>query len=170
MACELAETLVYYTVKQSDVCIVSPFAVQVKLLRTLIRPSQYGNSRGLRDVDIGPLQDFQGLEKRVVILRTTRIRETFLKEDNRRELGVIGEKRKMTVALTRTKEALLVIGSPGVLMRDEHWRQWPAFCWRNGLVARSRFLGKDQNFGSHGAHGNRLWNRKSSVPSWKGQG
>jgi helicase MOV-10 len=98
------------------------------------------------------LEAFQGLEKRVVIMCTTRTREKFLKEDDRRGLNVIGEKRKINVALTRAKEALFVIGSPGVLMKDEHWWQWLAFCWRNGLVAEAQVTWK----------GSKLWEPRSA--------
>jgi superfamily I DNA and/or RNA helicase len=150
LACQIAETLVYESfVEQSDICIMSPFAAQVKLLRSIIRSKYYGNGAGLWHVNIGPLEAFQGLEKRVVILCTTRTRERFLKKDKERGVGVMGEKRKMTVALTRAKEALFVIGSPQVLGRDEHWRQWLAFCWRNGLVLDDHgvWKGNEEDFG-----------------------
>ncbi|KAF2036765.1 hypothetical protein EK21DRAFT_106075 [Setomelanomma holmii] len=102
---------------------MSPFAAQVRLLRSLIRSNTYGGGSGLWGVNIGPLEAFQGLEKRVVIICTTRTRSRFLSEDAKRGLGIIGQKRKMNVALTRAKEALLVIGNPEVLVQDEHWRQ-----------------------------------------------
>ncbi|CAG5140153.1 uncharacterized protein ALTATR162_LOCUS647 [Alternaria atra] len=136
IACNIAKTLVVSSsVEQTDVCIMSPFAAQVKRLRSLIRSSEYGNGAGLWNVNIGPLEAFQGLEKRVVILCTTRTRKTFVAKDNKMGMGIIGGKRKMNVALTRAKEALFVIGNPEVLELDEHWRQWMAFCSRNGLVS-----------------------------------
>jgi hypothetical protein len=119
---------------------MSPFAAQVKLLRRLIRGSNYGKGRGLWDVNIGPLEAFQGLESRVVIICTTRTRQRFVKVDTERGLGIVHQKRKMNVALTRAKEGLFVIGSPEVLDKDEHWRSFLAYCWRNGLVDKNGAL------------------------------
>ncbi|KAH5025313.1 hypothetical protein HBI74_130020 [Parastagonospora nodorum] len=131
IACSIAQQLIRDSgVAQKDICIMSPFAAQVKLLRSRIRSQQYG----LWEVNIGPLEAFQGLEKRVVIVCTTRTRARFLAEDERRGLGIVQQKRKMNVALTRAKEALFVVGNPGILVRDECWKTWLAFCWRNGLV------------------------------------
>ncbi|KAI4607996.1 hypothetical protein J4E80_009393 [Alternaria sp. BMP 0032] len=136
IACNIVQTLHRYSsVKQSDICIMSPFAAQVKLLRSMIRSSEYGRGAGLWDVNIGPLEAFQGLEKRVVVLCTTRARKRFLVKDEKAGLGVVGDARKMNVALTRAKEALFVIGNVEVLEQNQHWRQWMAFCWRNGLVS-----------------------------------
>ncbi|KAI8935253.1 hypothetical protein NX059_007842 [Plenodomus lindquistii] len=135
IACSLANSLVYEAgVKQDDVCIISPFAAQVKMVRSLMRSSRYGGGSGLWDVNIGPLEAFQGLEKRVVVLCTTRTRERFLEMDRKRGLGVVFQPRRMNVALTRAKEGLIVIGNPEILGKDEHWRAWMAFCWRNELV------------------------------------
>jgi helicase MOV-10 len=135
LACSIAQTLVYKSkVRQADICIMSPFAAQVKLLRSLMQSKAYGGGSGLWDVNIGPLEAFQGLEKRVVIICTTRTRSRFLETDAKKGFGIVGQKRKMNVALTRAKEAQFVIGNPEVLGQDEHWRQWLAFCWRNGLV------------------------------------
>jgi helicase MOV-10 len=136
LACSLAQTLVAKSaVQQHDICIMSPFAAQVKLLRSTIRGRMFGGGSGLWDVNIGPLEAFQGLEKRVVIICTTRTRSRFLVEDKRRGIGIVHQPRKMNVALTRAKEGLFVIGNPEILMQDPHWREWLAFCWRNALVS-----------------------------------
>jgi helicase MOV-10 len=82
LACRTAETLVYgSSVNQADICIMSPFAAQVKILRSLIRSGAYGGGSGMWDVNIGPLEAFQGLEKRVVIICTTRTPSRFLIDD-----------------------------------------------------------------------------------------
>ncbi|KAF2130236.1 P-loop containing nucleoside triphosphate hydrolase protein [Dothidotthia symphoricarpi CBS 119687] len=152
-ACDIAQTLVFEShVAQSDICIMSPFAAQVKILRSLIRSTRYGSGSGMWDVNIGPLEAFQGLESRVVIICTTRTRDQQLGLDAKRGWGIVGQKRKMNVALTRAKEALFVIGSPSVLLQDYYWRAWLAFCWRNGLVndAEGLWKGDDVDFGKHG--------------------
>ncbi|KAF2277137.1 P-loop containing nucleoside triphosphate hydrolase protein [Westerdykella ornata] len=128
-ACAIAARLVTEAqVPQREVAIISPFAAQVKRLRNLMRSPTYS----LWDVNIGPLEAFQGLESRVVILCTTRTRERFLAEDIQRGVGIIGLRRKMNVALTRAKAGLVVLGNPNVLALDEHWKAFLAFCHRNG--------------------------------------
>ncbi|KAF2193809.1 P-loop containing nucleoside triphosphate hydrolase protein [Zopfia rhizophila CBS 207.26] len=131
MACNLAQKLVTEAgVLQHKISIMSPFAAQVKMLRELIRSNIYG----LWEINIGPLEAFQGLENRVVIICTTRTRERFLVQDQSRNLGLIGQDKKMNVAITRAKEALFVIGSPQVLEQDPCWKEFLAFCCRNRLV------------------------------------
>ncbi|KAJ4381845.1 hypothetical protein N0V86_003210 [Didymella sp. IMI 355093] len=134
LAVSLAATLVHAGVAQGDVCVMSPFAAQVKLLRSMMRSADFGAGRGLWDVDIGPVEAFQGLEKRVVILCTTRTRSRFVEQDVERGVGVVKQERRMNVALTRAREGLVVLGSPEVMGEDACWRAWMAFCERNGLV------------------------------------
>ena len=111
----------------SEICIMSPFQVQVSLLRNLARQAR------LYDLNIGPMEAFQGLESRFVILCTTRARKRFLKEDEVMGMGIVNEKKKFNVAITRAKEGLVVIGNPWVLATDPHWVTLMEFCWRNGL-------------------------------------
>lgn len=58
-----------------EICIMSPFRSSVNMLRQIAR------SRGLWELNIGPMDAFQGLESRVVIICTTRARSRFLPED-----------------------------------------------------------------------------------------
>ena len=145
LACSIAERLVLEDgVKQEDVCIMSPFAAQVKLLRSMIRSGQYAGGIGLWSVNIGPVEAFQGLEKRIVIICTTRTRQRFVSEDVKRSVGLVHQKRKMNVALTRAKEALFVIGCPEILRDDKDWASWITFCARNGLVEDQYGVWKDR--------------------------
>lgn len=120
----LAQTMVS---DQSELCIMSPFPAQVHLLRRLARQAR------LWDVNIGPMEAFQGLESRFVIVCTTRARRRFLDEDNLRGIGIVKEKKKFNVAITRAKEGLIVLGNPWVLATDPCWLAFMQFCWRNCL-------------------------------------
>ncbi|MCJ1266986.1 hypothetical protein MMC22_006871 [Lobaria immixta] len=121
---------------QSDICIMAPFDTQVRLLRTMARAKQ------LWGVNIGPVEAFQGLESRVVIFCTTRTRTRFVKDDNERGIGIMGEAKKFNVGLTRAKEGLIVLGNPCVLGQDECWGAFLGFCWRNGLWQNENFEGE----------------------------
>ena len=115
-------------INQPEICIMSPFRKQVNLLR------QKARKAGLWDLNIGPMEAFQGLESRFLILCTTRSRARFLKEDNARGLGIMGEAKRFNVAITRAKEGLIVLGNPIFLRQDPIWRTFLKFCWRNQLV------------------------------------
>ena len=129
-ACVFAQSLVASgLVAQRDVCIMSPFEAQVRLIRKRIRAKPYR----LWEVNIGPTEAFQGLESRVVILCTTRTRGRFLEQDAARGLGIMFERKRFNVALTRAMEGLIVIGNPGLLERDRCWGSFLTFCWRNEL-------------------------------------
>jgi len=130
MACEYALSFLQAgTLQPHEICIMSPFRAQVRVLRQLARQAPYN----MVGVDIGPLEAFQGLESRLVILCTTRTRDRFIEQDIAKGLGVIHEPRRFNVALTRAKEGLVVIGDPEILRKDKHWAAFLAFCARNSL-------------------------------------
>jgi putative helicase MOV10L1/helicase MOV-10 len=130
VACAYAARLSSFLGRQQEVCIMSPFKAQVRLLRQKAR----SDSMALRDVNIGPTEAFQGLEHGVVILCVTRSNKRFVEKDKELSWGIIGQPNKMNVALTRAKYGLIIIGSRDVLVEDPHWRTMLDFCYRNGLV------------------------------------
>ncbi|EKG20589.1 DNA helicase UvrD/REP type [Macrophomina phaseolina MS6] len=132
LACNIAQSLARSgLVDERDICIMSPFHAQVRVLRSMIREPPYE----MWKVNIGPLEAFQGLESRVVIVCTTRTRARYLEQDCERGLGVVHEQKRFNVALTRAKEGLVVIGNPHVLGVDPCWAAFLAFCQRHGLWA-----------------------------------
>lgn len=114
---------------QREICIMSPFKAQVRLLRHKAR-----GKFNLHDVNIGPTEAFQGLEHGVVILCVTRSRKRFVEKDKELNWGIIGQPNKMNVALTRAKYGLIIIGDQDVLVDDPHWRAVLRFCYRSGSV------------------------------------
>lgn len=129
IACSYARSILATgLVQPQEICIMSPFQAQVRVIRKFARESS------MSGVNIGPLEAFQGLESRLVILCTTRTRDRFIDQDLAKGLGVIHEPKRFNVALTRAKEGLIVIGNQDVLRQDENWYSFLAFCARNGLV------------------------------------
>ena len=126
-------------IRQAEVVVMSPFEAQVHVLRNVFR------EQGLYDVSIGPLEAFQGLESRIVVLCTTRTRRgteentaRFVKADRERGLGVIGQSKRFNVAITRAKEGLIVLGDADTLTveGDPCWKNFVSFCARNGCLVQ----------------------------------
>jgi helicase MOV-10 len=129
IACQYAHSFLQTGLLQPhEICIMSPFQAQVKVIRRLAREN------AMSGVNIGPLEAFQGLESRLVILCTTRTRDRFIDQDLAKGLGVIHEPKRFNVALTRAKEGLIVVGNPDVLKQDKNWTAFLAFCARNDLI------------------------------------
>lgn len=123
--------------KPEEVMVMSPFRAQVTRIRTALR------KEGMAAVNVGPLEAFQGLESRIVMLCTTRTRRgpegdevKFVRMDQERGLGVIDEPRRFNMAMTRAMEGFIVVGDASTLVctGDASWRNLIAFCGRNGLV------------------------------------
>ena len=131
LACNYALSIIRsgLITRPQDICIMSPFRAQVHLIRQTIRKEPYL----LSGINIGPMEAFQGLESRVVILCTTRVRSRFLDGDRVTGVGIIHEAKRFNVALTRAKEGLIVLGNPYTLARDPCWLTFMTFCHRNGL-------------------------------------
>lgn len=123
-------------IEPHEITVMSPYRAQVNYLRKAFRTS------GLASVNIGPLEAFQGLESRVVIICTTRTRRDgrdagrFIREDQARGIGLIGDAKKFNVAITRAREGLIIIGDRECLTctHDLNWIAFLAFCERNGCV------------------------------------
>lgn len=138
LACRYAASFITSgLIAPKDVCIMSPFRAQVRILRKIAREPPLS----MPAVNIGPLEAFQGLESRLVILCTTRTRDRFIEQDIARGLGVVHEPRRFNVAITRARQGLIVLGNPAVLRQDECWKAFLAFCDRNGLYKTANNAG-----------------------------
>ncbi|RPA72549.1 DNA helicase [Ascobolus immersus RN42] len=115
-------------VKEEEIAIITPYSAQVSLLTNLIR-SQHPA------VEIGTVDGFQGREKEVVIL-------SLVRSNDKGEIGFLGEKRRLNVAVTRARRCLVVIGDGETLSREKGWvKDWVAFMEENAEV---RFTGLDE--------------------------
>ncbi len=75
-----------------DIGIITPYAAQVRLLRSQLPD----------DIEINSVDGFQGREKEAIVI-------SLVRSNNRGEVGFLAETRRMNVALTRARRKLLVI-------------------------------------------------------------
>ncbi|KAM9229282.1 RNA helicase Mov10l1 [Dugong dugon] len=108
--CLLARSL-SSQVSANDIGVITPYRKQVEKIKILLRTVD------LTDVKVGSVEEFQGQEYLVVIISTVRSNENRF-EDDRFFLGFLSNSKRFTVAITRPKALLIVLGNPYVLVRD----------------------------------------------------
>ncbi|KAF9553859.1 P-loop containing nucleoside triphosphate hydrolase protein [Agrocybe pediades] len=113
--------------RPEQIGVMAPWRKQVWTLRKRLR------NEGLAAVDVGTVEDYQGRENRVVILSCVRSSARFLEDDHKKGMGLIFERKRMNVAITRAKELLVVVGNGVLMQRDPYWKSFLQFALRNGL-------------------------------------
>ncbi len=94
----------------SQVGIVTPYAGQVRSIRDIL-PEQF------QSVEVRTIDGYQGREKDVIIFSCVR-------SNIDGNVGFLSDRRRLNVALTRSRRGLIVIGNPDTLSHDEDWNDW----------------------------------------------
>ncbi|KAI0316091.1 P-loop containing nucleoside triphosphate hydrolase protein [Amylostereum chailletii] len=100
-----------------EIGIIAPYHAQCQKIRTLLR------SIG-EDIKVGSVEEFQGQERRIIIISTVRSSREFVEYDLRHTLGFVANPRRFNVAVTRAQALLIVVGDPAVLSLDPLWRSF----------------------------------------------
>ncbi len=89
-------------VAADDIGVIAPYSAQVALLRA--EPSLAG-------IEVATVNAFQGREKEAIVC-------SFVRSNDRGELGFVADGRRLTVALTRARRGLVIVGDSATLARD----------------------------------------------------
>jgi len=114
-------------VSMSSIGVMAAFRAQVVLVRRLLR------ERNLWDVDVGSVEDYQAVERDVIVLSLTRSSPELVPSDIGACSGLYSQSKRINVALTRAENILIVVGNPLSMVKDDVWREWLRFCYQNGL-------------------------------------
>ncbi|PPQ72286.1 hypothetical protein CVT24_004675 [Panaeolus cyanescens] len=109
----------------NDIGIIAPYHAQVLKIRAALRTMAEG-------VKVGSVEEFQGQERRVIIISTVRSSKEFVEYDLRHTLGFVANPRRFNVAVTRAKALLIIVGDPQVLSLDPLWRSFLNYIHLNG--------------------------------------
>ncbi|RMZ89049.1 hypothetical protein DV736_g3721, partial [Chaetothyriales sp. CBS 134916] len=90
-------------VSQDDIAVITPYNAQLAVLSGLLR-DDYPR------LEMGSVDGFQGREKEAVIV-------SLVRSNAEREVGFLGEKRRLNVAITRPKRHLCVVGDSETVSR-----------------------------------------------------
>ncbi|KAL1743982.1 P-loop containing nucleoside triphosphate hydrolase protein [Schizophyllum fasciatum] len=109
-----------------DIGVIAPYHAQcVKIRKALV-------STGAEKVKVGSVEEFQGQERRVIVISTVRSSQEFVQYDLRHTLGFVANPRRFNVSVTRAKALLIIVGDPNVLALDPLWRSFLHYIHANG--------------------------------------
>ena len=111
--------------------IIVPYRNQIAVIRSEIE--RFG-IEALRGISIDTVERYQGSERDVILYGFTvkqHYQLDFLAENVFEEEGIVID-RKLNVALTRAREQLFLVGNPGLLSRNETFRQLISFAKEQG--------------------------------------
>lgn len=112
-------------VKPEEIAVITPYHKQAQKIRMLLRSHDYG------DIKVGSVDEFQGSERRVVIISTVRSTKEYMDFDTRHQLGFLSNPKRFNVAITRAQALLIIIGNPFVLEEDNNWNSFVRHCIDN---------------------------------------
>merc|ERR1712029_691276 len=74
-------------------------------------------------ITVGSTEEFQGQERRIIIISTVRSKPTLLQSDYEHKLGFLNNPKRFNVAITRAQALMVVIGNPYLLSMDKWWKE-----------------------------------------------
>ncbi|NXN43086.1 SDE3 helicase, partial [Rhinoptilus africanus] len=122
------------SVSPKEVGIISPYRKQVEKIWKAVT-SLDPVLRTLPDIKllkVGSVEEFQGQERRVILISTVRSCSEYLELDQTFKLGFLKNPKRLNVAITRAKALLIVVGNPAVLSKDQHWQRFLRYCREEG--------------------------------------
>lgn len=106
-----------FRVSDHDIGIIAPYHAQCRRISKAL-------SGVADDIKVGSVEEFQGQERKVIIISTVRSSREFVAYDLRHTLGFVANPRRFNVAVTRAQALLIVVGDPYVLSLDPLWRSF----------------------------------------------
>ena len=125
---EIVEKLRKAGVPNASIGVMSPFRGQVVLIRKLLRQKP-----SLGGINVGTIEDYQSVERDIIVLSLTRSNIKFVAKDTEKRTGVFHQPKTTNVAMTRAEHLFIVVGNPETMICDPIWKQWLYFCLRNGF-------------------------------------
>lgn len=117
-------------VMAKDIGVISPYRRQVQKIREKL--SKAKDLKDVKDITVGSTEEFQGQERRVIIISCVRSSPEWLRTDQEYKLGFLKNCKRFNVAITRAKALLIVIGNPHILGQDPDWRALITYAQDNG--------------------------------------
>uniref|UniRef100_A0A3B3C825 RNA helicase n=1 Tax=Oryzias melastigma TaxID=30732 RepID=A0A3B3C825_ORYME len=120
-----------------DIGIIAPYRKQVrncpkKIKTSRIQLKTLKLKSNLNFKSVGSVEEFQGQERRVILVSTVRSSSEYMEFDKKFSLGFVKNEKRFNVAVTRAQALLIVVGNPVVLKTDHTWARFLQYCKDEG--------------------------------------
>uniref|UniRef100_A0A665U5F6 RNA helicase n=1 Tax=Echeneis naucrates TaxID=173247 RepID=A0A665U5F6_ECHNA len=112
------------TISPKDIGIIAPYRKQVQKIRQALCKVAKDLKMDLKWLKVGCVEEFQGQERKVVLVSTVRSNPNYAEMDKKFSLGFVKNEKRFNVALTRAKALLIVVGNPMILKSDATWDRY----------------------------------------------
>jgi len=113
-------------VAAKDIGVIAPYRRQVQKIRKKLKEHNFA------DVTVGSTEEFQGQERKVIIVSTVRSTPEYVNTDTQYKLGFLSNPKRFNVAITRAKALLIIVGNPHILSQDKDWAALLAYAREKG--------------------------------------
>ncbi|KAM3618064.1 uncharacterized protein V6R79_014760 [Siganus canaliculatus] len=121
------------TMTPGDIGIIAPYRKQVqKIRKALEKVGKEFKFKDMNALKVGSVEEFQGQERRVILVSTVRSSPNYAEIDQQFNLGFVKNEKRFNVAVTRAKALLIVVGNPRVLNADSTWKTFIDYCKDEG--------------------------------------
>ncbi|PWY91325.1 DNA helicase [Aspergillus sclerotioniger CBS 115572] len=108
------DALVDAGVHPEDIAVITPYNGQLAVLSQMLREKYPG-------LELGSVDGFQGREKEAVVV-------SLVRSNSENEVGFLGERRRLNVAMTRPKRHLCICGDSETISKGSGFlKRWMAF-------------------------------------------
>lgn len=150
--------------------VIAPYRKQVQQIRISLR------NNSLSSIRVGTIEDYQGQEEKIIIIST--VRNSWKGKDkdfdSKNDLGILFNRKRFNVAISRAKALLIVVGNPNALSLDPYWKYFIEYCIRNNAYSGCLITNQElaqvvkQKEDGNGAELNEIdWKFKSDEGSGK---
>ncbi|XP_050216719.1 probable RNA helicase SDE3 [Mercurialis annua] len=131
---------------ESDIGIITPYRQQVTKLKKAFEDLD------MPDIKVGSVEQFQGQERKVIVVSTVRSTVKHNESDKVHCLGFLSNPKRFNVAITRAILLLVIIGNPHIINQDTYWSKLLWYCADNNsyqgcsLPEREDYVDGDQTY------------------------
>lgn len=102
-------------IDDADIGIITPYRKQVEKIRVLL------DKFDLSEIKVGSVEEFQGQERKFIIISTVRSNEDLVDSDCHHNIGFLSNPKRFNVSVTRAQSLMIIVGNPVVLCYDVFW-------------------------------------------------
>ena len=165
-----------------EIGVISPYRKQIEKIKDVMNRAWQKDKAAFsgadwRDITISSTEQFQGQERRIIIITTVRSEPDNLKPDFEFRLGFLKNPKRFNVATTRAKALMIVVGNPKLLSLDPYWKEFIMYAKDKGAYKGVQFDYEDpkmdlelkeleMRFGSFGLDGTETSSSAYSTSSF----